>query len=196
VRLLEWILNLNKPFNELNLPSPVDRYLGLDAEGRMQELANARLDHLPATARVTLQHGVFWQSVPFPHLLPVNVICGSLVAHDLLESREEVRHEVFAECNRMLKSGGRLIFADCFTKPDQAARERQLAFWRRWMVRNGLPEQEVEKFFEYNQEMTCTITPTEFNQLAIKHGFVEPKWYSVPGHMESPFMVVVTHKRT
>lgn len=102
---------------------------------------------------------------------PFDIICASLVLHDLLgddDSRGNLTlHERFgrlmATARPMLRPKGRLIFADVFT----GSAEKPRAWWQDRMERQGLSPEARKSFFENNMDMVATLTEEEANSWAL-----------------------------
>lgn len=157
--LARWLLHIDAPHREAAEDGVVDRLLALDPALPMLEVAEARMDR----AFRRMPPFVAFTTGRLPGFVPMtveksrfDVLCGSLVLHDLLEERTpEEMPAVLARLVRRLKPGGSLVFADIFPDASEPLRARELAAWREWMTGvAGVAPATAEVFMTANTDMT------------------------------------------
>ena len=194
VQLAEWIQNMNRPFLDLAVAPPIDRFLAVDRSSRMVQLTRLKLGNIART-RVCEDAAPAFSSQEIKRQRPFHVICGSLVLHDLIETdpKRSMNH-LLETLSRELASGGYLIFADTFFH-DPGLRTRQLSAWKQAMATAGMQSHQIEEFLGHNSEMINTVTLEDLEQIGPKHGFSNPYVVSLPGaRADSPFGVLIMKK--
>ena len=195
IPILKWIHNLNSPFSLLKREPPVAHYYGVDRASRMCELIVERLDPAIDDPRLfTMVNGVAMDGLPLI-IRPksCSVIFGSLVLHDLLgEAAGEGFLRLLESSKSTLRNGGSLVFADPFFAADDRQRARQLEYWQRNMMANGLTQSEVEEFLKSNQDMVQALTLDDVRRLAADSGYqcIDPGPLPGPGYL-SPFRTLI-----
>ena len=157
--LARWLLHIDAPHREAAEAGVVDRLVALDPALPMLEAAEARME---AAFRRTPPFLAF-TSGRLPDFVPASVerarfdvLCGSLVLHDLLEGADQgAMVDVLARLASRLRPGGSLVFADIFPDEDDEVRERQLEEWTSWMTDvAGIAPATVAVFLGANADMT------------------------------------------
>jgi len=122
----------------------------------------------------------------------VDLIIGSLVLHDLVQS--EPRANFFRLLNYLgglLAPTGSMVFADVFTSADPSVRDQEIEFWKEGMQRKGLCGEWPERFLSRNPEMVNTVTQEMVDSLG-EVGF-EGELQKV-GPSLSPFQVLAVNR--
>jgi SAM-dependent methyltransferase len=170
--LARWMEQLDAPHRKVGRPSAVQHLIAVDPASRMLRATRERLrrsfaDRTPPF--VSVESGRFPDSPPrAASALRYDVICGSLVLHDLLappslvpappgravEEPHEAARRTLRKLARLLAPGGSLVFADILPEEHPARRARQLEAWRDWMREaRGLSDDAVEAFLAANRDM-------------------------------------------
>jgi hypothetical protein len=197
-QVLRWVEHLNRPFTLLGKPRPIQSYIGVDRAPKMCELFREKLRRLgdlaidSQFANAVALKGLRWITGDGGEGACV-LLFGSLVLHDILGSNPAASFEEFlCDCRSLLTPGGGIVLADSFTSADGAERARQMDYWRRSMMSNGLSDDEADAFFAYNHEMVETITVSQVREAAARNGFEYIDPGPVPGTSTwSPFKVVI-----
>jgi len=197
--LLGWIEQLNEPVVDTRPNKPIVRsFLGVDVSDRMQAIAAKRFgESRLAPRRFVVGTAPVWAD-PVPEYGPFDLICGSLVLHDMVSaSGPSAAEELLAQLRTVLAPHGRVIFGDPFTAADQARRDEQLAGWQGWMKGMGLSSNEVTAFFHGNRDMVETVTNEQMREGAALAGFEVPEFTLLPGAaLWSPFQVVSLRRKS
>jgi len=172
--VLEWVRNLNRPFEVLDDDPPVRRYEGWDRAPQMvSKVRPLARGTAMSGCQVVLTRTTIW---PAPTRRPrrYDVIFGSLIFHFMVDATAAVvtMGEFFGECVRRLRPGGSLVLADVFPADDGDQRAAQLARWSDWMCgdEGGLEPSEVATFLEGNQDMVHAPSPERVIAAALAHG--------------------------
>lgn len=194
--LLEWIDNLNRPFQKPgHVDIPIKAYWGVDSSGAMIEKLYSRCPELKDMADRFFRRGRFWEDLPpeIPNSKKFDVVCGSLVLHDILDENPGHRVKKFLrQCAGRLKPGGSVVFADVFWDNNPDDRKKQMANWKDAMRESGMSLRDIDVFIKYNDEMINTVTEEQLNSAAELTGFLEPGIETgVNGDRKYPFKVLV-----
>lgn len=177
-KLLGWIGQVNAPFAALGQPLPLGRVVGVDAAPQMlSRIQQASIGGPHAEA-------VFFHGKAFGYLpkevvesAPFNVICGTLVLHDILGKEASEQFEQFlVAAKRLLTEDGILVFADCFADTEPEALSQQLRSWHDSMLLIGLSEEIVGNFLSCNPEMLCPVTRQYVSEVSARLGFEPPEF--------------------
>jgi SAM-dependent methyltransferase len=169
--LARWVEQIDAPHRNVRRPSVVDRLVALDPATPMRAETSRRIE------------GAFKGTPPFLHVshgrapdsFPstvddrrYDVICGSLVLHDVLAGRSDERVvDAVAKLARRLTPGGSLVFADVFPDDRPDARREQMAEWARWMEESaGLSKDAVQAFLDANRDMTGAVSADALRRAA------------------------------
>jgi SAM-dependent methyltransferase len=194
--LLQWIRNLNLPYVDLSGSGIVSRVYGIDAAEPMRQAARDALRDFGDS--VILVQGTAPDDLPVPIVQgrPYDVVCGSLVLYDMMDSaRPDRAVAVLRSLAQLLTPGGRLVFGDVFVgdDPQRGAKEQR---WRAWMQEGGLTEAEVQPFIDANPELLNAISPDQLATMADDAGLELVGKSRIPGADEwSPFQIVTLRKR-
>jgi hypothetical protein len=198
IPLVQWVDNLNRPFLKLEGEPIVDLYVGVDESDSMRRILQREMSHGDFRTRYLLYEGTALDRLPGAAVnnAPFDLICGSLVFHDLIKDRpDRTLAGVLSRASQLLSPHGSLVLADPFTEEDDQEREAQVKHWRQRMIGNGLAEGEVDSFIRHNPEMVKTVTMAQLVRHAPAHGFLPPELKPVPVTSElSPFKVLVLRK--
>jgi SAM-dependent methyltransferase len=196
--IIEWIDSIDRPIN-VGHSIPLIRFFGIDrAYSLMFPLLQQRIKGIDEERyNISLSEGTLWSALPpsISNAKPFDIICGSLVLHDLIAADPlEKFGEMLKICRDFLTPGGRLIFADIFPHGDPATEENEKVFWHNWMERNGLPEKEINNFFHHNTDMLNTVNQEQVALAATENGydFLFERLYTANNH--SPFRVLMLTK--
>ena len=111
-----------------------------------------------------------------------DVICGSLVLHDILGENPSEMIEVFLErSKRCLRPGGSLIFSDFFVESQD-----EIAEYIQDMKRVGMTDEQIENFLDLNPEMVHTVTKTQVETAAKKLGLRLGSMTNIPSFSKKP----------
>jgi ubiquinone/menaquinone biosynthesis C-methylase UbiE/predicted MPP superfamily phosphohydrolase len=181
--ILTWIKSLDGPVKQLGGHPIVERFLGVDRSPKMLAIASKRLRPLLSeTAFLRTGSAVDGFPLEAKHNAPFDIICGSLVLHDLLEedpSFEKIT-KILSRLSSILSPGGTLLFADIFFSRDPSERTRQMERWRGSMKQVGLTDDAIDNFLQYNQEMVVTLNFESLAAAASTTGFSPPELTRIP----------------
>jgi SAM-dependent methyltransferase len=170
--LLSWMSTVNAPFSELGRDeTPIQKLVAIDAAESMLERVRTRVEGRHSAVQRDFLIGDAWEKFrKWRPSMAVDVICGSLVLHDLLEGRKptEVR-DLLRRLYSALAPGGEAIFVDVML--DRSRRSSQIAKWKGSMIAAGMSDSDVEVFLEHNSEMEFMMTSDEIKRAALAAGF-------------------------
>jgi len=128
IHLLNWIEHFNHPFAKLSDRPPVERYVGVDRAPQMIELLKARIGKHFSSGICKFEEGTAWDGLPLAlEDEKFDVICGSLVLHDLLgPNPSETLQTMVARCAQLLSREGSMIFADSLVSARNPERDREI----------------------------------------------------------------------
>ena len=157
---MRWLQKIDAPQRAASGDGVVERLVAVDPALPMLELARARIarewpDTPPWLAFAPGRVPDFCP--PAYDRLRFDVVCGSLVLHDMLDGRDdESVVALLRALARRLRPGGALVFADCFPAHAAAARAEEFATWETWMTDvAGLAPDAVEAFRAGNPEVVA-----------------------------------------
>ncbi|WP_375444415.1 hypothetical protein [uncultured Fibrella sp.] len=192
-KLLNWIDTINQPMHIMQ--DNIIQYMGVDPAQR--RWINSLRENL-GFELYDRYHNSFLEGAAWDALDPItiankpyNVICGSLVLHDILEhdnSRIKINEMLSSRMYGHLAQSGSVIFADVFFDGDKKRQDYE--DWKKWMRKN-LPNNEVENFFERNPEMINFLSTEEFSSIAKSHNY-EIEVIKIPRRLRwNPFKVII-----
>jgi SAM-dependent methyltransferase len=183
--LFDAIAYMNKGVNPVYAPPFVGTFYGLDAASQMRKIVNKRFAGTDVLHRFNT--GVFkeFQALDLAGgAHKVDVLCGSLVLHDLIElqirkdpatDRVTVTHklpEVLRTVERLVTEDGVVVFADIFRPDSDADWEQEMTCWKEEMERRGgMTQGQINKFMRRNPEMAFPLRIGEVIELAPQYGF-------------------------
>lgn len=174
VELLRWLQRIDAPRRAAAGDGVVERLVAVDPALPMLERARGRVaaewpDAPPYLAFAPGRVHEFFP--PAFDRLRFDVVCGSLVLHEMLDGRDDAGvAAVLRALARRLRPGGALVFADCFPARIAATRAEELATWTTWMTDvAGLAPAAVEAFLAGNPEIVAMRGYEELLDAA--HGF-------------------------
>lgn len=193
--LMSWMNNLNAPVETLHRAPIIDAFLGIDSARRMQQIVNRRFTNRRTYQIFDVCNAPTW-SRTVKEYAPFDVICGSLVLHDMVAGNVmDMMSNFLKKLTPIMANNGLVIFADVFLSDDQKIRSEQLVKWRKYMRQVGLNEKEVDDFFLGNPELVDTLTKAKIEAVIGNEGFEMIELSPIPGSSESsPLRVLVLQK--
>ena len=206
-KLIEWIGDFNGPLEAASrrmqgrriYPGVRLRFSAVDSIGDdwiklIERHEVDRLKKIKIDIRKIFKRGTFGsdlEDLPYPSY---DIICSSLVLHDLVKKPSKDEFTKFLiTLGRLLRPGGRVVMGDVFTAGDEARR----LWWKDWMRDNALTTEAIEKFFEYNDDMFNTFKKSDIKQWALELGcqadVYNPHPSDDPMRNSSPLGVLVIH---
>jgi hypothetical protein len=197
IPLIQWIDNLNSPFLELQGEPTVDLYVGVDESASMKLILQNKLEHIRPRTRSLLYEGSALESLPVAatNTAPYDLICGTLVLHDILETNPAKVQTFLSQASKYLTPHGCMVFADIFTDDDDKNREEQVNKWKDRIISHGLSRENMNLFINHNPEMTKTVRQAHLATLAEQNGFGPPEFRSLPATDGIfPFKILILRK--
>lgn len=197
--LLARLDGFNLPYRDAGEQAPIEEFVGVDYSDRMREALMERLNNrsqLNIECNFLVED--FWDYVNGGSRAgEFDLICGSLVLHDLVGGQGETAvTESLRTVRHVLKEKGALVFADVFMPvKGTGAHDPQLRYWQKQMLRYGMRQDDIDLFFKHNKDMTETVTEQQLRAIANKEGFSQPQFhYSSPAAKKLPFRTLVLRR--
>jgi nucleoside 2-deoxyribosyltransferase len=193
-QVTNWVKKLNQPFELVGDSEPVAHYLGIDRAEQMHERAIEYSDRRDRNLRISLQCGTALHDLPEDSVF--NIVFGSLVLHFIFGPKPspETLSAFFLRCSDLVADRGSIVVGDVFSSEDEATSSRYMDAWRKWMVDNGLGQEQADIFLAGNPDMVYSTSLSALNSAARDNGFVMAKRKPV-GRGDLPFFVVALRKK-
>lgn len=195
--LLGWMNNLNAPVEALNRSRIISEYLAIDSAGRMQEVVGKRFAERKSYQMFEVCSAPTWSGTVM-YKAPYDVICGSLVLHDMVAGGDVkvTMRDLLGKLDLVTSENSLLIFADVFLSDDEKVKNAQLEKWKKHMRQVGMRDQEIGDFFAGNPELIDTLTINKIDIVVKGSGFSRVDLSPIPGANGScPFRVLILQKR-
>lgn len=194
--LLSWMDNLNAPVEAVHRPPVISTFLGIDSARRMQEFASRRFAGKKSSQVFDVCTAPTW-SRTVREYVPFDMMCGSLVLHDMVADTNVVDKmvEVLGKFAPVMSRKGLLIFADVFFSDEANERALQLDKWKKYMRWMGMSHEEIEVFFSNNPELIDTLTMSKIKAVEQKSKFDLIDLSAIPASESFPLRVLILQNR-
>lgn len=190
--ILDWIHQFDKPFE--GTPNSI-YYCGMDP-ARNEMFANTNYQINSSDKDKYFFTGSAFDAIheKVKHQAPFDIICASLVLHDLNTEFPNINFpNQLKQFSHLLKDGGRVIIADLFGTTDKIKHAERFKYWKDFLNSN-LSKDATEIFLNKNKDMVNCIKEETVKTLSEQHGF-KAEFQNVPiGERISPFKYLILTK--
>ena len=110
----------------------------------------------------------------------IDILCGSLVLHDLLGTQiQEHLPKLLEILCAVMSSDGVVFFGDVFQANSETTWDKELQQWQKCMRNEGMLPEQISQFMDLNPEMRYPVTQRVLSEMAERYGFATD-WINLP----------------
>lgn len=190
-KIISWIHQFDKPLED---SANSISYYGIDP-AKEEMLSNSNY-HIENSDRKYFLSGTAFNVIPekLKSQIPFDIICASLVLHDLnTDKPEKVFPEQLKKFNSLLPIGGVIIIADLFGTENKKEHQIRFEYWTKFLKSN-LSEEATNTFLTNNNDMVNCITEEKVHHYANLNNYKVEFTPLKKGERVSPFKYLILTK--